>query len=70
MKLSLVSCKKLCFIDVQIIKPTDRASLEYVVWSMVNGLVLSWIIKSVIPKIGCTIMQAGSANEAWQELEW
>lgn len=66
-KLSLVSWAKLGFIDNTIKKPSEN--LEREAWFTVNGLVLSWIINSVIPNITCTIMHAGSAREAWHELE-
>lgn len=69
MKLSFVSMKKLGFIDGRISKPTDRLSPKYEAWSTVNGLVLSWIINSIIPEIGCTVMRVGSPVDAWQGLE-
>lgn len=63
MKLSLVLSAKLGFIDSSIKKPLD--SLEREAWFTINGLVLSWIINSIITDIAYTIMHAGSPREAW-----
>lgn len=63
MQLSLTSRKKLGFVHGTIKNPAVSSG------STVNGLVLSWIINSIIPEIGVSIMHAGSAREAWQELE-
>lgn len=61
MKLSLVSWKKLGFIDGRISKAIGQ--------TVNNGLLLSWIIISVILEISCTIMHLGSVADAWQELK-
>lgn len=65
MKLSLVSRAKLGFIDGSIKKPSK--GLEKEAWSTINGLVLSWIMNSIVLDIAFTIMHAGLAREhmAW-----
>lgn len=49
MRISLVSCRKLPFINGKIKMPNDKNSKEYDPWEIVNGLVLSWILNYVYP---------------------
>lgn len=64
---SLTAKHKIGFIDGTIPLP-DPDSLQFILWTRCNMIVLSWIINSVSPGIGFSIMYTDNAKAIWLDL--
>ncbi|CAM8993728.1 unnamed protein product [Rhodiola kirilowii] len=58
---------KFCFVRGKFPKPTDVYQAAR--WDKCNNVVLSWIINSVSPEIGSSLIHAANCMQAWEDLE-
>lgn len=58
MKLSLISRRKISFINGKVKKPESVDDRDYKAWETVNGLVLSWIVNGASLQIASTLMHS------------
>ena len=67
MIISLTAKHKIGFIDGTILVPNPD-SPQFILWTRCNMTVLSWIINSVSPVIGSSIMYTDNARAIWFDL--
>ncbi|CAM8967436.1 unnamed protein product [Rhodiola kirilowii] len=67
MEMALGIKMKLGFVRGQFQKPTDP--YQGARWDTCNNVVLSWIINSVSPEIGSSLIHAANCMQAWEDLE-
>lgn len=65
--LSLKARRKFGFVDGTIAKPTDSKIL--LDWDTVNSMVVSWILRSIDPKLVQSIPFHDNAKQLWDYLE-
>ncbi|CAM8999548.1 unnamed protein product [Rhodiola kirilowii] len=58
---------KLGFVRGEFPRPTD--AYQAARWDKCNNVVLSWLINSVSPEIGSSLIHAGNCMHAWEDLE-
>ncbi|XP_031126844.1 uncharacterized protein LOC116029094 isoform X2 [Ipomoea triloba] len=64
-----LSCKnKLKFIDSSIIKPS-RDDPKFEVWNRCNDMVMSWIVRSLSPMVGRSVLWIDTAYGIWKDLK-
>ncbi|XP_056685440.1 uncharacterized protein [Spinacia oleracea] len=66
MMTSLKSCRKFVFVDGTINKPTEKK--KFLDWDTVNSMIVSWIMKSMEPKIAAAIPYYQEAKPLWDFL--
>lgn len=64
---ALESKNKTGFVTGAVIKP-DEGNRRYAAWSKANNMVASWIVNSVIPSIGQSVMWFDNAIDIWNDL--
>nr|POE76685.1 hypothetical protein CFP56_74804 [Quercus suber] len=65
--ISLTAKHKIGFIDGTFLV-LDPDSPQFILWTRCNMIVLSWIINSVSPRIGSSIMYTDNARAIWLDL--
>lgn len=65
---ALESKNKTGFVTGAVIKP-DEGNRRYAAWSKANNMVASWIVNSVIPSIGQSVMWFDNAIDIWNDLK-
>ncbi|CAL1369473.1 unnamed protein product [Linum trigynum] len=67
MRFGLLSKNKLAFIDPAVPTPPPGDPL-YTAWQQCDTMVLGWIIRSLAPDIGQSVLWLNSAVEVWRDL--
>ncbi|KAL9659613.1 hypothetical protein QQ045_024420 [Rhodiola kirilowii] len=67
MEMALGIKMKLGFVRGEFPRPTD--TYQAARWDKCNNVVLSWIINSVSPEIGSSLIHADNCMHAWEDLE-
>nr|GMD41458.1 receptor-like protein 12 [Ipomoea batatas] len=69
MSMSL-SCKnKLVFVNGTITKPSTDDLERYLAWERCNNMVVSWIVRTLSPSIGSTVLWIDTAYGVWEDLK-
>nr|GMC78426.1 uncharacterized protein LOC109166622 [Ipomoea batatas] len=69
MSMSL-SCKnKLVFVNGTITKPSTDDLKRYLAWERCNNMVVSWIVRTLSPSIGSTVLWIDTAYGVWEDLK-
>nr|GLL19619.1 uncharacterized protein LOC109166622 [Ipomoea trifida] len=69
MSMSL-SCKnKLVFVNGTITKPSTDDMEKYLAWERCNNMVVSWIVRTLSPSIGSTVLWIDTAYGVWDDLK-
>ncbi|XP_074270194.1 uncharacterized protein LOC141593138 [Silene latifolia] len=68
MLIALSAKNKIGFIDGSVTRPPATAATARN-WQRCNDIVFSWLINSVSPEIGDSILYSATAQDAWEELE-
>nr|GLL19625.1 uncharacterized protein LOC109181269 [Ipomoea trifida] len=69
MSMSL-SCKnKLVFVNGTITKPSTDDMEKYLAWERCNNMVVSWIVRTLSPSIGSTVLWIDTTYGVWDDLK-
>nr|GMD07953.1 uncharacterized protein LOC109174480 [Ipomoea batatas] len=69
MSMSL-SCKnKLAFVNGTITKPSTDDMEKYLAWERCNNMVVSWIVRTLSPTIGSSVLWIDTAYGVWEDLK-
>ncbi|XP_021849785.1 uncharacterized protein [Spinacia oleracea] len=68
MIIALSARNKLCFVDGSLNQPAAN-SPNFRIWNRCNDLVISWILASLEPSIGRSVLYLRTAREIWLDLE-
>ena len=66
-KLSLKACRKFVFVDGTFTKPTEKK--KQLDWDTVNSMLVSWITRTLDPKLAASIPFHDEAKRLWDYLE-
>nr|GMD79331.1 uncharacterized protein LOC109163845 [Ipomoea batatas] len=65
-----LSCKnKIPFINGTIQKPSENDLEKYLVWERCNNMVKSWIVRTLSPSIGSSVLWIETAHGVWNDLK-
>uniref|UniRef100_A0A803MAX6 Uncharacterized protein n=1 Tax=Chenopodium quinoa TaxID=63459 RepID=A0A803MAX6_CHEQI len=65
MTLTLKSRRKFVFVDGIITKPTEKKLLD---WETINSMLVSWMLRSMEPKLASSIPFHDDAKKLWNYL--